>query len=72
MAINFSDKILVTNPTIYNLGRVVACAGMAAIIIGIVTQFTGDFLIPGPVWCVLAVPTMFIGGIFVSCGLTRR
>jgi hypothetical protein len=72
MAINFSDKILVTNPTMYHLGQGVACAGIAAIAIGITTHFTGDLLIPSPVWCVVSIPTLVIGGIFVACGLTRR
>jgi len=71
MAINFNDKILVTNPTSYCLGIGVACGGIIAIIVGIITCFTGDFLLPALGWCALGVPTTVIGGIFVACGLTK-
>jgi hypothetical protein len=72
MAINFSDKVLVTNPTTYNLGRGVLCAGIVAILVGIVTHFTGDVLIPALGWCAFGVPTIVIGGIFMTNGLTKR
>ena len=72
MAINFSDKILITNPTTYHLGRGVVCAGMIEIIVGIMTHFTGDILLPAFAWCALGIPTMVIGGILVKCGLTKR
>ena len=72
MGINFDDKILITNPTTYNLGRIVVCAGIIAMIVGIMTHFTGDFLIPAFAWCALGIPTMVIGGILVACGLTKR
>ena len=72
MAINFSDKVLVTNPTIYHLGRGVGGVGTMAIIVGIVTHFTGDLIIPATAWCVLGMPPVVIGGIFMACGLTKR
>jgi len=72
MAINFSDKILITNPTTYNLGRGVVCAGIIAILVGIVTLFTGDLLMPALAWCALSVPIIVIGGIFLTNGLTKR
>jgi hypothetical protein len=72
MAINFNDKILVTNPTTYHLGQGVICAGIMAIIVGIITHFTGDFFLPASLWCVLGVPTMVIGAIFMRNGLTKN
>ena len=71
MAIDFSAKILVTNPATYNLGRVIACAGVVALIIGITTQFTADLLIPASAWCAFAIPIMVVGGILVACGVTK-
>ena len=72
MGINFNDKVLVTNPTTYHLGRSVGCAGILAIIVGIITYFTGDILLPAPLWCVLGIPATVIGGIFMKNGLTKN
>jgi hypothetical protein len=72
MAIDFSHKVMVTNPTLYYLGQVIACVGVIILIVGIVTQFTGDLFIPASAWCALAIPTAVVGGIFVWCGLTKR
>ena len=71
MAINFSDKILITNQTAYHLGLVIAGAGILAIILGIVTHFTGDILIPASGWCALGIPPIVIGGILVGAGITK-
>jgi len=72
MAINFSDKVLVTNPTTYNLGRVIIGAGVLSIIVGGVTCFTGDLFMPAMAWCAAGTPTLVIGGILVGNGLTKR
>ena len=72
MAINFNDRILVTNPTTYYLGLSVLCAGIIAIIVGIITHFTGDVLLPASGWCALGTPTTVIGGILIPFGLTKR
>jgi hypothetical protein len=72
VAIDFNDKILVTNPTTYYIGLSVACAGIVAIIAGIVTHFTGDFLLPASAWCALGIPTAAVGGILVPFGLTKN
>jgi hypothetical protein len=72
VAINFSDKTLVTNPTCYHLGRAVAFIGIMAIIIGIITYFTGDVILPSKAWPALGVPACVIGVIFVRCGLTKN
>jgi hypothetical protein len=72
MAIDFSNKMLVTNPTTYNLGRTVVCTGIAAIGIGLITQFTGDVLLPSMAWCVFGTPTIVIGVILMRSGLTRN
>ncbi len=71
MAINFSDKVLVTNPTTYYLGMGVLCTGLAAIAVGVITYFTGDILIPAPGWCAVGTPTAVIGGILMPFGLTK-
>jgi hypothetical protein len=72
MAINFSKKVLVTNPTTYYLGLSVLCTGLVAITVGVITSFTGDLFIPAPGWCAMGMPTSIIGGILMPFGLTRR
>jgi hypothetical protein len=72
VAINFNDKILITNPTIYYLGLSVVCVGIIAIIVGIITHFTGDFFLPASLWCVIGMPTAVIGGILIPFGLTKN
>jgi hypothetical protein len=71
MAINFSDKILVTNPTVFHLGRGIVITGAVAMVVGVVTCYTGDFLMPALAWCAWAVPTIVIGTIFIYSGLTK-
>jgi len=71
VAINFSDKILVTNPTTYHLGQSIVCVGIIAIIVGIITYFTGDILIPALAWCAFGGLAMVIGTIFMRNGLTK-
>ncbi|MEI9998473.1 MAG: hypothetical protein WDO13_04570 [Verrucomicrobiota bacterium] len=51
MAINFSDRILITNPTAFHLGRGIVVASALAFGFGIVTYFTGDILLPALAWC---------------------
>jgi hypothetical protein len=72
VAINFSDKILVTNPTSYHLGRAVLCAGLIAIGMGLITHFTGDFILPAMAWCAFGAPTLLIGFFLRRSGLTRN
>jgi hypothetical protein len=71
MAINFSNKVLVTNPTSYHLGRAICFAGIAAVIFGLVTLYTGDFLFPAKAWCAFGVPIAVIGIFFARSGLTK-
>jgi hypothetical protein len=71
MGINFSDKILVTNPTTYYIGLSVACVGILAIVVGSLTYFTGDVLLPASAWIALGIPTAAIGGILIPFGLTK-
>jgi hypothetical protein len=71
VAINFSDKILVTNPTCFHLGRCVVGAGLMTIAVGVITLYTSEFYLPPMAWCALGVPTTGIGAIFVGCGLTK-
>jgi hypothetical protein len=72
MAINFNDKVLITNPTAYSLGVWVIWAGAITIIVGIITQFTGDIVLPASAWCALGMPTTVIGVIFMRSGLTKN
>jgi hypothetical protein len=71
VAINFSDRILITNPTAYHLGRTIVFVGLLAIATGTITYFTGEFLMPALAWVAAAVPTLFIGGLLIACGLTK-
>jgi hypothetical protein len=72
MAIDFNDKVLVTNPTTHYLGRGVLCVGIVAIAVGIITHFTGDFILPASAWCAFGIPTAVIGWIFLQSGLTKN
>jgi hypothetical protein len=72
MAINFNDKVLVTNPTTHFLGRGVLTVGIIEIIVGVVTHFTGDLLLPADAWCALGIPTAVVGFIFFRNGLTKN
>jgi hypothetical protein len=72
MAINFNDKVLVTNPTTHYLGRGVLTVGIMAISAGVVTHFTGDVWLPAPAWCAFGVPTSFIGWVLLRSGLTKN
>ena len=72
MAINFSDKILITNPTSFNLGRGILLVGIIAILLGVITYFTGDFLMPTLIWCAAGAVTVVIGLIVRASGLTKR
>jgi hypothetical protein len=71
MAINFSDKVLVTNPTTYYLGLSVFCLGVALVIVGVITYFTGEIIMPPPGWWAVGVPLSIIGVILVPFGLTK-
>ncbi len=71
MAIDFSDRILVTNPTAFHLGCGIVFFGILSLVTGVITCFTGEFLIPAQVWIAAAVPTTFIGGLLIACGVTR-
>jgi len=73
MAINFSDKVLITNPTSYHLGRGVICAGTIAIGLGLITHFIGyDLLMPAMAWCAFGPPMIVIGVVFRQSGLRRN
>jgi hypothetical protein len=72
MAINFNDKVLITNPTTHYLGRGVLGVGILAILAGGITQFTGSYLLPPGAWCVLGLPPLAIGVILMKCGLTKN
>lgn len=72
MAIDFNDKVLVTNPTTHYLGRGVFCIGIIAIGTGMITHFTDDFFLPAAAWCTLGIPTTFIGCVLMKSGLTKN
>jgi hypothetical protein len=78
MAMDLSNNMLVTNPTTYGLGKCVIIAGIAVVIIGVITQFRGPVILPGDIflsagaWYALGIPTTVIGGIFIASGLRRN
>lgn len=72
MAINFNDKVLITNPTSYYLGRAVLCVGIIAIIVGLITFFAGDFLMPASGWVVAGIGPTFIGWVVMRSGVTKN
>jgi hypothetical protein len=69
---DLSNNMLVTNPTTYSLGKCVISAGIAVIITGVITQYTGDILLPALAWCAFGIPTTVIGGIFMAAGVRRN
>jgi hypothetical protein len=71
VAIDFSGKILVTNPTAFHLGRSIVFIGVIPIGIGVISYFAGDILMPAMGWFAVAAPTVVIGAILVACGLTK-
>ncbi len=46
MAIDFSDRILITNPTAYHLGRSIVFVALIAIAVGGLADCTGASLMP--------------------------
>jgi hypothetical protein len=72
MALNFNDKVLVTNPTSYFLGRSILIVGLIAIALGGITYFAGDFLMPAAAWAVCGLPPTFIGWIIMRSGLRKN
>jgi hypothetical protein len=69
---NLSDKMLVTNPTTYGLGIIVISAGIFTVILGVITLYTGDILLPAGAWCAFGIPTTVIGGIMMAAGISRK
>jgi hypothetical protein len=72
VAINFNDRVLITNPTSFHLGRSVLIGGIIAITAGVITHFAGEFLMPPSAWIVLGAPPIFIGWIIMRSGLTKN
>ncbi len=71
MAIDFNDKVLVVNPTSYFIGRAVLAVGVVWITLGVITHFTGDFLLPANLWIAMGVPTAPAGA-FVMWSAVRK
>jgi len=73
VAINFSDKVLITNPTIYHLGKGILVAGILVIGVGLITYFVGsDVILPAMAWCAFGPPMIVIGVVLRRNGLTRN
>jgi hypothetical protein len=72
MAINFNDKVMIVNPTSYFIGRSVLSIGVIAITVGIITHFTGDFLLPANLWIALGIPTAPAGVIMMFSALRKN
>jgi hypothetical protein len=71
VAIDFSERTLITNPTAYHLGRAIVFIGFVVIAVGAVSWFTTDIGLPARAWFALSVPTLVIGLIVSSCGRTK-
>ena len=72
MGINFNDRVLVTNPTSYFLGRGILIGGAIAIGVGGITYFAGDFLMPAMAWVICGLPPTFIGWTIMRSGLRKN
>lgn len=72
MAINFNSKVLVVNPTSFFIGSSVLGVGIVVIALGIITQYTSDFLLPALVWVACGVPAVGAGVIMMFSALRRN
>jgi hypothetical protein len=71
MAINFSNRVMVTNPNFHFLGKLVLAGGLAMAATGVYTFYTDDFVIPAKAWLAVSVPTLVIGAILYQRAWTR-
>jgi hypothetical protein len=71
VALDFSNKVLIIHPAAFNLGRLIIVLGVLALIVGVVTSYTGELFILPSLWFAGAVPTIGVGGVFVACSMTR-
>ena len=71
MAIDFSGRLIVANPTLFHFGRGVACAGLVAITAGGVSYLACDFLGPAGIWCAVGVPALVAGIIMAVNGVRK-
>jgi hypothetical protein len=72
VAINFNDRVLIVNPTSFFIGRSVLTGGIIAIVVGTITHFTSDFLLPASLWIALGIPTCFAGGAVLWSALRKN
>jgi uncharacterized membrane protein YczE len=72
MGLNFNDKVLITNPTSYFLGRGILIVGLIVMGIGGTTYFTGDFLMPAMAWLICGLAPTFIGWTIMRSGLRKN
>jgi hypothetical protein len=68
---DFGARVIVTNSTIFTLGRLILFVGLVLAVGGGVAYYTGDFLMPMMGWFAAAVPTLVIGTIMIFCGISR-
>lgn len=71
MAVDFSEKIQITNPVAFHLGRYTVIAGFFVLALGLITMYTGDLLLPALAWCALAIPALAIGAILIAVSVTK-
>ena len=69
--VDFSARILITNPAIYHLGRGIVFFALIAIAIGCVSFYAGDFLIPAMGWVAGGVPAFITGAILIGCAVRK-
>jgi hypothetical protein len=72
VGINFNDKVLITNPTSFHLGRGILMVGIIAIAVGGITYFTGDFLMPASAWVVCGLAPTFSGWAIMRSGVRKN
>ena len=71
MAVDFSEKIQITNPAGFYLGRFIVITGIIVLAVGLVTMYTGDILLPALAWCALSIPALGIGAILIAVSETK-
>jgi hypothetical protein len=69
MGMKFNRRVYVVNQTLRDLGLAIMGVGLLAVLGGIVTSFSEDFILPSPAWCVLGVILVVVGGVILLSGL---
>jgi hypothetical protein len=68
---DLSEKIQITSPAAFHLGRAIFMLGLVILGLGLVTMYTGDVFLPALAWCALAVPLLACGAILIAVSVTK-